>query len=231
MRLFIEVSKLQIDVIGESQLVGVPTQFPSVSMMNWQDNKPNARYWVLKLIHDNFHAGDALVETSLEGTGSDDVDAQGFATPQGRKRTRSRCRKAIAMNENLVKSDKNNVQAVADLASANLTMGLALYLMHSPREALVFVQRSDSMVRSVAVRDPDPLSNGMVHAVALLYSGRIEASLHHPEFARKDLDLAQAMLEQLAKRSPKHRYIMDALGETQAAIKALPDDTASIAVH
>jgi hypothetical protein len=110
-------------------------------------------------------------------------------------------------------------------------MGLALYLMHSPREALVFVQRSDSMFRSVAVRDPDPLSNGIVHAVALLYLGRIEARLHHPELARKNLDLAKAKLEQFLKRSPKHRYILDAVGETQAALKALPADTASLAVH
>ena len=33
--LFIELSRLQIDVAGESQLVGYPTQFPSVSMMDW----------------------------------------------------------------------------------------------------------------------------------------------------------------------------------------------------
>jgi len=144
---------------------------------------------------------------------------------------RTRCRKAIAMDEDLVKSDKDNVQAVADLASSNLTMGLALYLMHSPHEALQFVQRSDAMFRSVALRDPDPLSNGIVHAVALLYAGRIEASLHHPELARKNLDLAQSMLEQFAKRSPKHRFILDALGETQLALKALPRDTAPIAVH
>jgi len=144
---------------------------------------------------------------------------------------RDRCQRAIAMNENLVKSDKNDVQAVADLASSNLTMGLALYLMHSPREALVFVRRADSMFGSVAVRDPDPLSNGMVHAVALLYSGRIEARLHHPELARENLEQAQGMLEQLTKRSPKHRYILDALDETRMAIEALPSDTAPINVH
>jgi non-specific serine/threonine protein kinase/serine/threonine-protein kinase len=144
---------------------------------------------------------------------------------------RDRCRKAIAINENLVKSDKNNVQAMADLASSNLTMGLALYLMHSPRQALMYVQRADSMFRSVAVRDPDPLSNGMVHAVALLYSGRIEAGLHHPEQAHEELEQAQGMLEQLTKRSPKHRYILDALDETRTAIEALPRDMAPINVH
>lgn len=80
--LFIELSRMQIDVIGESQLVGYPTQFPSVSMMNWENNKPNARYWVLKLIKDSFHPGDKLVETS---GGSSNLEAQGFITPAGRK--------------------------------------------------------------------------------------------------------------------------------------------------
>lgn len=42
--LYVQLSRLQIDIIGESQLVGYPTQFPSVSMMNWIDNKPNARF-------------------------------------------------------------------------------------------------------------------------------------------------------------------------------------------
>jgi len=144
---------------------------------------------------------------------------------------RSICQKSIAINESLVKSDKNNVQAVADLASSNLTMGMALYLMHSRREALVFVERSDSMFRAVALRDPDPLSNGMVHAVALLYAGRIEASLHRAALASKNLASAQALLEQLAKRSPKHRYILDALNETRQAIEQLPRDTAPLAVH
>ena len=63
--LYIELSRLQIDVIGESQLIGYPTQFPSVSMMNWENNKPNARFWVLKLLKDNFHPGDTLVETDV----------------------------------------------------------------------------------------------------------------------------------------------------------------------
>ena len=80
--LFVELSRLQIDIIGESQLVGYPTQYPSVSMMNWVNNKPNPRFWVLKLIKDNFHPGDTLVDTRLEGS---DVEAQAFLTPAGRK--------------------------------------------------------------------------------------------------------------------------------------------------
>ncbi|HMD61796.1 MAG TPA: hypothetical protein VKG78_10205 [Opitutaceae bacterium] len=81
--LYIELSRLEIDIIGESQLVGYPTQFPSVSMMDWENNRPNARFWVLKLIKDSFHPGDALVETALAG--SSDLSAQAFVTPAGRK--------------------------------------------------------------------------------------------------------------------------------------------------
>jgi hypothetical protein len=80
--LYIELSRLQIDIIGESQLVGYPTQFPSVSMMDWITNKPNARFWVLKLLKDSFHPGDKLVETSIS---SGDLAAQAFLTPAGRK--------------------------------------------------------------------------------------------------------------------------------------------------
>lgn len=80
--LYIELAKLQIDIVGESQLVGYPTQFPSVSMMNWTNSKPNARYWVLKLLKDNFGPGDKLVETNLN---TSDLAAQAFVTTRGKK--------------------------------------------------------------------------------------------------------------------------------------------------
>ena len=60
--LFGEMTRLGIDVAGESQLVGYPTQFPSVSMVDWTNGKPNPRYWVLKLLKDNFGPGDKLVD-------------------------------------------------------------------------------------------------------------------------------------------------------------------------
>jgi Glycosyl hydrolases family 39 len=83
--LFVELSKQGVDVIGESQLVGYPSQFPSVSMIDFKNGKPNARYWVLKLIKDNFHPGDKLVETPESVFGTSDVEAQAFVTPQGKK--------------------------------------------------------------------------------------------------------------------------------------------------
>jgi hypothetical protein len=83
--LFVRLSQLQIDIVGESQLVGYPTQFPSVSMMNWEINRPNARFWVLKLIKDALHAGDSLVETTPQGDESANLVAQAFLTSSGHK--------------------------------------------------------------------------------------------------------------------------------------------------
>ena len=82
--LFAELSKMGIDVIGESQLVGYPSQFPSVSMIDYNNGKPNARYWVLKMIKDAFHPGDKLVANSGKEQ-SRDVLIQGFITPSGHK--------------------------------------------------------------------------------------------------------------------------------------------------
>lgn len=79
---YLELDKLGIDVAGESQLVGYPTQFPDVSMMNWENGKPNARYWVLKLIRDNLSPGDKLVETRINAP---EVSAQALKTNQGKQ--------------------------------------------------------------------------------------------------------------------------------------------------
>ncbi len=80
--LFIALSRLQIDVVGMSQLIGYPTQYPSVSMMDWTENQPNARFQVLKLIKDSFHPGDKLVATDMP-TG--DVVGQAYVTVAGRR--------------------------------------------------------------------------------------------------------------------------------------------------
>ncbi len=80
--LYIGLAKQGIDVIGESQLVGYPSQFPSVTMIDWTTGKPNARYWVLKLLKDNFHPGDKIVDTTPVFGG---ITAQAFLTPKGKK--------------------------------------------------------------------------------------------------------------------------------------------------
>jgi len=79
---FLELTKLGIDVAGESQLVGYPSQFPDVSMVNWENGQPNARYWVLKLLKENLGPGDKLVQTTVN---SQEVIAQAFITSKGKK--------------------------------------------------------------------------------------------------------------------------------------------------
>lgn len=80
--LYVELTKIGIDVAGESQLVGYPTQFPDVSMMNWKNANPNSRYWVLRLLKENFGPGDKLVTTN---SNSKDISAQAFITTKGKK--------------------------------------------------------------------------------------------------------------------------------------------------
>jgi hypothetical protein len=85
--LYVELTKLNIDVVGESQIVGYPSQFPSVSMIDWTNGKPNARFWVLKLLKDNFGPGGQLVATTYANTPTQDpdLDLQAFQTGTGRK--------------------------------------------------------------------------------------------------------------------------------------------------
>jgi hypothetical protein len=86
---FGQLTELGIDVAGESQLVGFPTQFPSVSMVDWNNGKPNARFWVLKLLHDNFGPGDREVEVATASTSSPNnpyLYSLAFVTREGKKR-------------------------------------------------------------------------------------------------------------------------------------------------
>jgi len=84
--LFGHLAELGVDVAGESQLLGFPTQYPSVSMVDWSDGMPNARYWVLKLLRDKFTPGDKLVETETSGPMDPHVYTLAFATPGGQRR-------------------------------------------------------------------------------------------------------------------------------------------------
>jgi hypothetical protein len=83
--LYIELAKIGIDVVGESQLVGYRSQFPSVSMINYETGEPNPRFWVLKLIHDNYGPGDRLVSAAVNGSEPPpELGAQAFITDKGK---------------------------------------------------------------------------------------------------------------------------------------------------
>ena len=104
--LWSRLAELGIDVVGESQLVGYPTQFPSVTMLDWTTGRPNARYWTLKLLKDSFAPGDTLVRTSVD---SGSIHARGFVT-------RSGSRKLLLVN----KRDRDLTVAVPGLARASV---------------------------------------------------------------------------------------------------------------
>ena len=81
--LFAQLAPLGIDILGESQLVGYPTQFPSVSMVDWNTGAPNARFRVLELLKNNFSGKGKLVQSSVEGSY---VSALAFITPEGQRK-------------------------------------------------------------------------------------------------------------------------------------------------
>jgi hypothetical protein len=80
--IYIELAKMGIDVAGESQLVGFPTEFPSVTMIDWKNGQPNARFLILKLLKDNFAPGDKMVGTV---SNSKDIAAQAFICGKDKK--------------------------------------------------------------------------------------------------------------------------------------------------
>lgn len=137
--LYTELAKLGIDIIGESQLVAYPTQIPSVSMINWKNGKPNARYWVLKLIRENFGPGDELIQTSISGNINANIYAQGFKTKKGNK--------VLIVN-------KRNVSVKLKLPSS--LKGAKLFVVdpstgdHAPLESTINTEQIELMPFSVA---------------------------------------------------------------------------------
>ena len=81
--LYVQLAQMGIDVLGESQLVGFPGQFPSVTMLDWKTGRPNARFHVLKLLRDNFKPPVRMVESTLK---LPYVSAQGFVNAGGERK-------------------------------------------------------------------------------------------------------------------------------------------------
>ncbi len=61
-----KLGEMGIEVVGASQLVGHPSQFPSVSLVDWTTGRPNARYDSLKLLIDNLAPGDRFANSSVD---------------------------------------------------------------------------------------------------------------------------------------------------------------------
>lgn len=76
------LSALGIQVVGASQLLGYPTQYPSVSLLDWTTGEPNPRYLVLQLLIKNLAPGDTLMPVAIN---SPALFAQPILKPDGRR--------------------------------------------------------------------------------------------------------------------------------------------------
>lgn len=81
--LYANLARQGIEILASSQLLGYPTQYPSVSLLDWKTGQPNARYWVLKLLREHFGPGDQLVDTP---DFSPSVFAQAFLASTGARK-------------------------------------------------------------------------------------------------------------------------------------------------
>jgi hypothetical protein len=110
--LYVQLAKLGVDVLGESQLVGFPTQFPSVSMIDWTTGEPNARFSVLELLKNNFAPGDEMPSTDIKGGPPGDADAI-----QAQAFVRGKLRKLLLINK---RNREISIQLPKECAGASL---------------------------------------------------------------------------------------------------------------
>jgi hypothetical protein len=80
---FAGLARFGIDNASESGIPAAPGMWPSIAMLDWDTAQPNARFWVLKLIHDNLRPGDTIVEAS---TDSGTVMTQAYVSPSGERK-------------------------------------------------------------------------------------------------------------------------------------------------
>jgi Glycosyl hydrolases family 39 len=80
-----------IDVVTAAELIDYPGQYASTTLVNWETGQPNARYWVVKLLHDNFGPGDHIIQQTpaaeeVQPNPAIQIYAQGFITPHDQRR-------------------------------------------------------------------------------------------------------------------------------------------------
>ena len=77
------LARLGIDAAGESGIPASPGMWASIAMLDWKTAQPNARFWALKLIRDNFRPSARIVETSSD---PGYVMAQAYVTSGGERK-------------------------------------------------------------------------------------------------------------------------------------------------
>jgi len=75
---FMNLAQQGIEILGESQMVGFPSQFPSVSMVNYTTGQGTARYWVLMLLLQHFGVERSQTSYSTKSSNSTAIFALGW---------------------------------------------------------------------------------------------------------------------------------------------------------
>jgi hypothetical protein len=81
--LYPQLVQVGVDIIAAAELIDYPGQFAGATLVDWDTGRPNARYWVVKLLRDNFGSGDRLVDTRHP---EQVLLAQAFITPKGERK-------------------------------------------------------------------------------------------------------------------------------------------------
>ncbi|WP_204101333.1 GH39 family glycosyl hydrolase [Occallatibacter savannae] len=83
--MYLQLARMQIPILGEAQLIGFPSQYPTLTMIDWATNQPNARFWALSLLKNSFHPGDRMVQTAAASSLASNIEAQAYLAPGGRR--------------------------------------------------------------------------------------------------------------------------------------------------
>jgi hypothetical protein len=85
--LYGQLALLGVDVVGASELIDYPGIVAASTLVDWDTGRPNARYWVTKLLRENFGPGDRLIRPPsynvLEADPTPQLYAQAFITNGG----------------------------------------------------------------------------------------------------------------------------------------------------
>jgi len=59
--LFGHLTEIGVDIVNVAELIDYPGQCASTTLVDWETGEPNARYWIARLLRENFKPGDKIV--------------------------------------------------------------------------------------------------------------------------------------------------------------------------
>lgn len=112
-----------VNVLGAAEIIDYPGQFAAASLIDWETGQPNARFWVVRLLRENFGPGDkivaALPQIDVFKPGPwVRVYAQGFVSAQSERKLLIVNKRAIPVAVSVVGAKGGSVQIVDQATTA-----------------------------------------------------------------------------------------------------------------